>query len=278
MITSRDNPHLKHARAVRKGNVSNQMFIEGLRLGEEAVRAGVAITEVFYTSDFALEPRGKDLLTALKSRDIHPLMIPETLLDSITDTKTPQGIVILAEKPQSDGNTLSRRLAEKAENAGNAEKMNGLPLVIVLHEMNNPANLGAILRTAEAAGAAGAIVTNNSADPFSSKALRGAMGASLRLPIWHGAEFFESVEWAKRARMTVACADIKGSFSYLEINWKKPHLLVIGSEAHGLTAAEIAVCDESFKIPMDEGVESLNAAVAAGIVLFEARRQFRQQT
>lgn len=266
MITSRDNPHLKHARAVRKGNVSDQMFIEGLRLGEEAVKAGVAITEVFYTSDFALEPRGKDLLTALKSRDIHPLIIPETLLDSITDTKSPQGIVILAKKPQSDGNTLSRRIAEK---------VNGLPLVVVLHEMNNPANLGAILRTAEAAGAAGAIVTNNSADPFSSKALRGAMGASLRLPIWHGAEFFESVEWAKRDQMTVACADIKGSFSYLEINWKKPHLLVIGSEAHGLTAEEIAVCDESFKIPMDAAVESLNAAVAAGIVLFEARRAVR---
>jgi TrmH family RNA methyltransferase len=269
MITSRDNPHLKQARAVRKGKIPGQMFIEGLRLCEETVRSGTGITQVLYTSDFALEPRGKSLLAELKKRDIHPLIIPEKLLASITDTKSPQGIVILAEKPQSDG----RFLAERA-----AEKSGGLSLVVVLHEINNPANLGAILRTAEAAGAAGVIITSNSADPFSPKALRGAMGASLRLPVWYGVEFFEAIEWAKSNRMTAACADIKGSLSYTEINWKEPHVLVIGSEARGLKPEEIALCDESFKIPMAEPVESLNAAVAAGIILFEARRAALQQT
>ncbi len=270
MITSRDNPHLKHARAVRKGKVSTEMFIEGLRLCEEAVRSNVGsplgsnivITSVLYTPDFAVEPRGKALLAKLKERGIDGLLVPEKLLDSVTDTSSPQGIVITAEKPVSDSSVLAGKLARH----GN------LPLVMILHEMNNPANLGAILRTAEAAGAVGAIITKNSADPFSPKALRGAMGASLRLPVWYGAEFSEAVDWARQNEMTVACADINGKTSYLDIDWQKPHALVIGSEAHGLMADEIAMCGESFHIPMAKTVESLNAAVAAGIVLFEARR------
>jgi TrmH family RNA methyltransferase len=262
MITSRDNPHLKHARAVRKGKVSAEMFIEGLRLCEEAVKSNVAITSVLYTPDFAVEPRSKALLAELKNRGIDSLLVPEKLLDSVTDTSSPQGIVITAEKPVSDSSVLAGALARPGD----------MSLVVILHEMNNPANLGAILRTAEAAGAKGVIITKNSADPFSPKALRGAMGASLRLPVWYGAAFSEAVNWAKENEMTVACADVEGKTSYLDIDWQRPHALVIGSEAHGLSPDEIALCDESFMIPMAEPVESLNAAVAAGIVLFEARR------
>ncbi|HEV7646512.1 MAG TPA: RNA methyltransferase [Pyrinomonadaceae bacterium] len=276
MITSRDNPHLKHARAVRKGKVSAEMFIEGLRLCEEAVRSNagsnINITSVLYTPDFAVEPRSKALLAELKNRGIEGLLVPETLLDSVTDTSSPQGIVITAEKPVSNSGVLTGALNGMAAQPGN------LPLVLILHEINNPANLGAILRTVEAAGAIGVVITKNSADPFSPKALRGAMGASLRLPVWYGAEFSEAIDWAKQNEMAVACADINGKTSYLDVDWQKPHALVIGSEAHGLTPDEITLCDESFRIPMAEPVESLNAAVAAGIVLFEARRQFRQQT
>lgn len=243
---------------------------------EEAVRSNagsnINITSVLYTPDFAVEPRSKALLAELKNRGIEGLLVPETLLDSVTDTSSPQGIVITAEKPVSNSGVLTGALNGMAAQPGN------LPLVLILHEINNPANLGAILRTVEAAGAIGVVITKNSADPFSPKALRGAMGASLRLPVWYGAEFSEAIDWAKQNEMAVACADINGKTSYLDVDWQKPHALVIGSEAHGLTPDEITLCDESFRIPMAEPVESLNAAVAAGIVLFEARRQFRQQT
>ena len=263
MITSRDNPYLKHARAVRKGKVSAEMFIEGLRLCEEAVRSRVNITGVLYTSDFSLDPRGKALLAELKDRETETLLIPEKLLDSVTDTRSPQGIVILAEKPANDRLRLSDALREN---------IGGLPLIVVLHEMNNPANVGAILRTAEAAGAAGAILTKTSSDPFSPKALRGSMGGSLRLPIWHDVDYDDALYWCAGHHLLIACADINGKFSYTDIDWKKPHALVIGSEAHGLTEQEMVMCDESFRIPMAAPVESLNAAVAAGIVLYEARR------
>lgn len=263
MITSKDNPHLKHARAVRAGKIPDQMFIEGLRLCEEADNSGIGIVEVLYTSDFADDARGKALLARVKNRRLQSVLVADNLLDSVTDTKTPQGIVIIAEKPKADKDSFAKQLGEKSSD---------VPLVLILHEMNNPSNLGAILRTAEAAGAAGVIVTKKAADPFSPKSLRGAMGANLRMPIWDGANFSEAIEWAKGQNMLTVCADINGKSSYTEIEWKTPHALVIGSEAHGLSKEELALCDESFRIPMAAPVESLNAAVAAGIVLFEARR------
>jgi TrmH family RNA methyltransferase len=267
MITSRDNSHLKHARAVRGGKVDGRMFLEGLRLCEEAVGSGISIVEARYTSDLSVEPRGHALLNELRSRDVETLLVPEKLLDSVADTKSPQGIALIAETPKTDSGTLAKRLAAISS---------GLRLVVILHEMNNPSNLGAILRTAEAAGVAAVIVTKFSADPFSPKALRGAMGASLRLPVWFGPTFHEAVDWAKQNGFLAACADIGGNFSYSEISWNSPHALVIGSEASGLSEQEIAACDVSFRIPMAAPVESLNAAVAAGIVMFEARRVAEQ--
>jgi tRNA G18 (ribose-2'-O)-methylase SpoU len=148
-----------------------------------------------------------------------------------------------------------------------------LPLVILLHQINNPANLGAILRTCEAVNIAGVILTTNSADAFSPKALRGAMGASLRLPIWMGADFFEVLDWARTKDLISVSADVNAARSYLEIDWIKPRLLIFGSEAHGLSAKEKETIDESLLIPMENKVESLNLAVSCGVILFEAKRQ-----
>ena len=116
-------------------------------------------------------------------------------------------------------------------------------------------------------------MTENSADVFSPKALRGAMGASLRLPIWTNAGFFEVLEWSKQKNLISICADINAEKSYTEIVWKQPRLLIFGSEAHGLSAQEREKVDESLIIPMENNVESLNLAVACGVILFEAKRQ-----
>ncbi|MDQ3180740.1 MAG: RNA methyltransferase, partial [Acidobacteriota bacterium] len=158
------------------------------------------------------------------------------------------------------------------------KNMREFPLLVLLHQINNPSNLGAILRTCEAAGVLGVILTNNSADAFSPKALRGAMGASFRLPIWDHADFFEAVDWAKEKNLISVCADINAEKSYLEIDWKKPRLLIFGSEAHGLSAEESAAVEESLVIPMENGVESLNLAVSCGVILFEAKKNAEART
>ncbi|MCA1626103.1 MAG: RNA methyltransferase [Acidobacteria bacterium] len=264
-ITSRDNEKLKQARKIRNGDGNDLIFVEGLRLAEEAVRSHLQIEEVFFTENFTRNNRAKQFLDNVSNKQIVITEVSEKVFDSLADTKTSQGIVLISQKPSTGKSVVENSLQKKKPN---------VPLLIVLHQINNPSNLGAILRIAEAVDVAGIVLTKNSADVFSPKALRGAMGASFRLPIWTNADFSEVLDWAKKRNFASVCADVKAEKSYLEIDWKKPRLLVFGSEAHGLSAIESDAIEESIQIPMDNGVESLNLAVSCGVILFEAKRQF----
>jgi len=263
-ITSRDNQRLKLARKVRDGDVEDLIFVEGVRLAEEVLRSNLKLSEVLYTESFADTERGRELLKQLQNFDFAE--VSQNIFDSLADTKSSQGIIVICEKPETDKHFIETNLLSGKK----------LPLVILLHRINNPANLGAILRTAEAVNVSGVIMTKDSADAFSPKALRGAMGASLRLAFWTDADFFEVLEWAKAKDLISVCADVKAVKSYLEINWKTPRLLIFGSEAHGLSAEEREKIDEDLLIPMDNNVESLNLAVSCGVILFEAKRQISQ--
>lgn len=260
-ITSRDNQKLKFARKVRDGFVKDAIFIEGLRLAEEVLRSNLQISDIFYTEDFANTERGQSFLQTAKTSNLAE--VPKNIFESLTDTKNSQGIILICEKPLTGRNIIETAL----------EQNRNFPQLVLLHQINNPSNLGAILRTCEAVNITGVIQTRNSADVFSPKALRGAMGASLRLPLWTNADFFEVLDLAKEKNFVSICADVNAKKSYLEVDWKKPRLLIFGSEAHGLSAEEREKIDESLIVPMQNGVESLNLAVSCGVILFEARRQ-----
>ena len=256
-ITSRDNQRLVNARKVRDGKGEGRIFVEGKRLVQETLRSGIEIEECFFRSGF----EDDDLLYAVADRAAGTIELSEKLFDSIADTKNPQGIILIAKRPVGDASAIEDRLGS------------GLPIVVFLKEINNPANLGAILRTAEAAGVAGVIVSENSSDIYSPKALRAAMGSSLRLPVWEDASFADVMKWAGERNLTTTATDIGASHLYTDVDWKRPRLLIFGSEAHGLAVEDIASVDETILIPMENGVESLNLAVSAGIILFEAKRQ-----
>jgi TrmH family RNA methyltransferase len=261
-ISSRDNQRIKQARKVRDSLIKNLIFVEGSRLAMEALRSNVKISDIFFTESFSLNQRGKDFLQTVEN--FNPTEVSEKIFNSLSDTKNSQGIVLICEKPETN--------KEKFEIDLEVEKQK-VPLVVLLHRINNPANQGAILRTCEAVGVSGVILTKNSADVFSPKSLRGAMGASLRLPIWSDTDFFEAVDWAKERNLISVCADVNAKKSYLEIDWQKPRLLVFGSEAHGLSLEERSAVEESLIIPMENHVESLNLAVSCGVILYEAKRQ-----
>ena len=256
-ISSRDNQRLVNARKVRDGRVDGRVFIEGRRLVEEALRSGVEIEECFFASGFGDD----DLVYAAAEKARNTFELSEKLFDSIADTKNPQGIILIAKRPSGGSAGIEKRLGT------------GQPIVLFLKEINNPANLGAILRTAEAAGVAGVIVSENSSDIYSPKALRAAMGSSLRLPVWEDASFADVMKWAGERNLTTTATDIGASHLYTDVDWKRPRLLIFGSEAYGLAVEDIAAVDETILIPMENGVESLNLAVSAGIILFEAKRQ-----
>ena len=257
-ISSRDNPKIKNARRVRDGQIKHSIFVEGLRLAEEFTRSNGEILECFYTTNFAENKRGQKILDAIAAEKLFE--VSEQISASIADTKNPQGIILIGEKPLA-----GKQLFEKS-----AFKDSNFPHFVLLHQINNPNNLGAILRTCEAVGAAGVIITENSADVFAPKTLRAAMGAAFRLKFWTNADFNQALFWARENDFVTTCADIKAENSLWNIDWKKPRLLIFGSEARGLSENELARIDESFIIPMENNVESLNLAVSCGIVLFAA--------
>jgi TrmH family RNA methyltransferase len=263
------------ARAVRDGRVKDSIFIEGLRLCEEAASAGVEIEALIYTERIALDERASKLIQRVKPLAQRTAVVSQQVFGSISDTRTPQGIAFLATRPDTSEHALTLNRAQ-IDGAAPSEVATS-PLFIVLHGINNPTNLGAILRTGEAAGASGALITEGTADPFSPKALRGAMGSSFRIPLWTGMSFSEALAWCTRNGIRTVAADARSTCSYVDLDWSGPCALVLGPEASGLTTGEKAAVDSTVMIPMRETVESLNVAVAGAVLLYEAARQRREK-
>lgn len=263
-ITGRDNQKLKHVRKIRDEKIKDKIFIEGVRLSEEALRSGLEITRAFVSDDFLSDERAENLIGEIRSAQIGIFEVSQKIFKTIAATKNSQGIVLIAQTPETGQKILEGKLSESE---------NPFPIVLLLHQINNPSNLGAILRTAEAAGVSGIILTRNSTSVFLAKAIRSAMGASFRLPIWFDAEFSDVIMWANKKGFLSVCADINGEKNYLETNYRNSLLLVFGSEAHGLSSLEKNSLDIGVKILLENNVESLNLAVSCGVILFEAKRQ-----
>ena len=263
-ITSRDNSLLRHVRAVRDGKIDEQIFIEGLRLCEEALRSQLSIEAVVVSEELLRKERVAGVIEQLSQASKRFGSVSEKLLESVSYTKTPQGIIVLAQRPEASEARLSKSLDANS-------------LLVVLHQINNPVNVGAILRTSEAAGATGVITTRNTSDPFSPKSLRGAMGSAFRLPIWSGPDYEETIAWCRKRSISTICADVEATTSYTDVDWTGPRALLLGPESTGFTPEELSQADERVTIPMKGNAESLNVSVAAGILLFEARRQKAQK-
>ena len=255
-ITSRENQRLINARKVRDGRVHDLIFIEGRRLAKEALGSDLKITECFISHEFG----DTRLLDSVAKLEIDIAQLSAPLFRSIAGTDQPQGIILLAQRPDE-----SFRMTDPLNT--------DVPVFIFLNKVNNPSNLGAVLRTADASGAGGVVVSGNSADVYSPKALRASMGSAFRIPVRVDAELSELISDARELGVNCLAVDSKAGKSYLDVDWSKPHLLVFGSEAHGLSENDIGKVGNAISIPMNEAVESLNLAVAAGIILFEARRQ-----
>src|ERR1044072_356172 len=260
MITSRDNSLLRLARSVRDGKTPEFIFVEGLRLCEEALRSGLAIEAVIVSDELAVKDKAAALVEKLTTASKRSDFVSEKLLETISYTKTPQGIILLAKGPNSSEQHFANHQQQP-------------PLIVILHRINNPVNVGAILKTPEAAGATGAIATQNTADPFSAKALRGAMGSTFRLPVWCAPSYAEAVGWCSERGVQTVSADVHAASSYEAVNWRQASALILGAESTGLTREEIDAATLAVRIPMQGAAESLNVAVATGVLLYEAARQ-----
>ena len=212
IITSRKNSLVRRAVAAREGRERGLVFVEGVRLCEEAARAALDIEAVIYAPALESDERAARLLNQLPGRAARALAADPTVLEFVSDTKTSQGVIVLARRPRTGPESL-----EGGDTA---------PLVVIMHGVNNPSNAGAMLRVAEAAGATAAVATAASA-----------------------------------------------GLTHTELDWTTPRAVLVGPEAGGLSEEEVSAAAEAVRIPMRPPVESLNVAVALGVVLYEAARQ-----
>ena len=264
VIRSRTNPLVKRLRGLKaRAGHDAPCLLEGGKLVAEAVAAGVRLIEVAASPRARETAHGRAALDAAAAAGTEVRWLTQEILDSLSETETSQGLLALAERPRS---------STTAALAGAA------PLVLVAVEFQNPANLGALLRTAEAAGATGAVLTAGCADPFSWKALRGAMGSAFRLPLWHEAPLDEVVARVRDRGIRLAATDAAGDHAAWGADLRGPLALMMGNEARGLPDALVRAADLRLRIPLAGRVESLNVGVAAGILLFEAARQRRFAT
>ena len=258
MITSLQNPRIKFARQLlsdRKTREDSKSFvIEGVRLAEEALINHWQPQFALWSAQ--LNERGKQVLDQLSLLQIPFEEIPVPMMNKISDTETPQGLLmVLAQKEQV--------LAEK------------LNFLLALDGVRDPGNLGTILRTASTFGVQCVVLLPGSADPFSSKVLRAGMGAHFRLPVTNlTVEEFENLCKAKTTpTMQILLADMDGAQPCWTADLRQPLALVIGGEAAGASSQLYTIADGKVIIPMPSGSESLNAAVAASILLYEIMRQ-----
>jgi TrmH family RNA methyltransferase len=219
---------------------------------------------VIYSDEIARKERAAGLIERLRATGAKTVSVSEKLLESVSYTKTPQGLIVLAVRPAIPEHEF--KLRQPAD-----------PLLVLMHGINNPVNVGAIIRTAEAAGVTGIVATTKTSDPFSAKALRGAMGSAFRLPIWMGASYSEVLGWCVERGIRTISSDASASRDYTLVDWIRACALIVGPESTGLSSDEMEQTDETARIPMKGAVESLNVAVATGILLYEAARQRTQK-
>ena len=254
-ISSAKNPVVQRFRDAAEGRLEGALLVEGVRSVREAIAAGLRVIEA------AVSPRltDPDVLQELQQHAENYLECSDDVLARLSALETPQGVAVLVGKPKVDEADLLR---------GDLS-----PLVVVAAGVRDPGNLGSLLRTAEAAGATGCITMKGGADPFRDKAVRGSMGSIFRLPVVHGLDADAIVAFAKRHRLQLVVADGGGDIAHTAAALRMPTALVVGAEAAGVPEALLRAADARVRIPLRQPVESLNVAVAAGVVLFEAQRQ-----
>ncbi|HUV74666.1 MAG TPA: RNA methyltransferase [Anaerolineae bacterium] len=226
-------------------------MVEGVRLIEEMIQAGREPAFFFYTGDGSESTRAGALVEALTSSRAEVLAVSEDVMRFMADTKTPQGVLAVAGFPEVAYTAPSFSL--------------------VLDGVRDPGNLGTILRTSEAAGVEQVVTLRGTVDVFSPKVVRGAMGAHFCLHmLWDGS--WEEVERSLEGKQALL-SDPRAGTPYYQVDWTVPTVLMVGGEAHGAGRKARGLATQRVAIPMKGRVESLNVAVATGVMLFEAARQ-----
>jgi len=262
VITSAANPLMKRVRLLddrRHRRREGAFVVRGVQPVWQAAEAGADI-EVLIVAPELLRGPAVEMLAEQEARGVRVARLSAELFGRIGDRDSPAGLAAIVRK----------RAAALGELAVRPDSV-----FAALHEVANPGNLGTIIRTADAAGAAGVILVGQCTDPYDPAAVKASMGAVFSVPVAAVATPAEFLRWCREQGIAVAVTSGSGPVSLWETSLPKPLAILFGSEGAGLPEELLAAGDLQLRIPMTGTAESLNLAVAAGVLLYEAWRQLR---
>lgn len=256
VITSTSNNQVRQLALLQKKSkerTARDVFVvEGIKMFREVPRERLVhtyVSESFYQ-------KNQELFSDLPQ----VTLLSDRVFESVSDTKTPQGLLCLVRQYHYE---LQDLMGER-------------PLIMVLENIQDPGNLGTILRTAEGAGVTGILLSDGCVDIYNPKVIRSTMGSVYRMPFYYSGSLREDLLSLKERGVSVYAAHLKGVSWHDSQDYCAPSAFLIGNESRGLTPETASLADTYIRIPMCGRVESLNAAVAASILMYEANRQRRQ--
>ena len=261
MISSMSNAQMKNLTLLQKKAKEREeqgiFVVEGSKMFEEARDAGILVKA--YASESFYQTKQTENENYFEGFEYE--IVADSVFKEVSDTKTPQGIMGTVK-------TASHRLEDMLDHPD--------ACLLLLEDIRDPGNLGTMIRTAEGAGMTGIICSDSSVDLYHPKVIRATMGSIYRVPVHPAKNFYKTLEELKKREITIFAAHLHGKYYDTEGSFLKKCAFLIGNEANGLSEQASSLADELIKIPMAGKVESLNAAVAAAILMYEAARQRRR--
>ena len=257
IISSKDNEILKNVRKLKEKkyrDLENAYIVEGIKMVKEAILEKASIKQIIICDDCEkTDSIPKELMYEIAKYDC--LYVTSKVFKYISEVQTPQGVLAVVEKNNRD------------------EDINyNEDIIVALDDIQDPGNLGTILRTVDSVGLTQILVSKGTADPYNPKVVRSSMGAIYRVKVIECEDLLETLKEVKRNKFKILVSSLKESNSIYNVKYNKK-VLVIGNEANGVEEKIMNIADEKIKIPMLGKTESLNAAVATGIILYEYVRQ-----
>lgn len=265
MITSSGNQQIKRIIQLNKKaktRYEQRVFVvEGMKMSMEAPRESI---EAMYVSESFLDDEGKgDRIQGYPYE-----VVSDSIFRTISDTKTPQGILCLVRMPEY---CLEDLLGNCQPETGGAGRKN--THLLVLENIQDPGNLGTMIRAGEGAGVTGILMDRTTVDIFNPKTIRATMGSLYRVPFFIAQNLPEAIQELRQRGVALYAAHLSGSVPYCQPSYAGPAAFLIGNEGNGLSQEIAALADTMVHIPMEGSVESLNAAVAAALLMYEVKRQ-----
>lgn len=256
LITSRTNPKIKEIRLLRQRKMrqaSGLFLVEGLRHVGEAIEAGARLESLVYAPERLESAFGLQLVEQQRQRGVPCLEVSAEVFESLADKDNPVGLIAVVRQPEWKLTRLHPQ---------------NFPAGVALVGVQDPGNLGTILRTVDAVGASGLLLLEGSVDPFHPQSVRASMGSLFWKPL-ASASFAEFLAWARRGGYHLVGASAHAALDYRQVaEYPQPRILLLGSERAGLTEEQAAACDLVVRLPMLGHATSLNLAVAAGVMLY----------